>query len=219
MAHRKEKPNLRGDPVSPGNRILRGPDEETTVKRPATPLPVPEVKPGVKSGAHKAPKLDGSSTETEELHIVDESDGRRWIIQDKTVIDLLRSYKSASDEKTKDDIVKRLQSYVASLSKKSNACQASKNSSDKGSSHQSPMSNAASLSKIIEKILNLKVDECPQVFMSSTKIQASQSDKQLQLSKNAGTKGDLDGNRMDVDKNSSPQRSMPRSVHLPRDGI
>ncbi|XP_010911597.2 uncharacterized protein [Elaeis guineensis] len=212
MAHRKEKPNLRGDPVSPGNRILRGPDEETTVKRPATPLPVPEVKPGVKSGAHKAPKLDGSSTETEELHIVDESDGRRWIIQDKTVIDLLRSYKSASDEKTKDDIVKRLQSYVASLSKKSNACQASKNSSDKGSSHQSPMSNAASLSKIIEKILNLKVDECPQ-------IQASQSDKQLQLSKNAGTKGDLDGNRMDVDKNSSPQRSMPRSVHLPRDGI
>ena len=54
--------------------------------------------------------------------------------------------------------------------------------------------------------------------MSSTKIQTSQSDKQLQDPKNGGAKGGLDGNRMDVDKNSSPQPSMPSSVRLPRDG-
>ncbi|EHA8589824.1 hypothetical protein COCNU_scaffold012618G000010 [Cocos nucifera] len=218
MAHQKEKSELRGDPFSPGNSILRGPDKEATGKREASPLPVPEVNPGVKSGVHKAPKLDGSSTLTEELHVVDESDGSRWIIQDKTVIDQLRRYKSASDEKSKDEIVKFLQSYVASLSKKSNISQASTNSSNECSSHRSPTSNAACLSRITEKIQHLKLDGSPQVFMSSTKIQTSQSDKQLQDPKNGGTKSDLDGNRMDMDKNSSPQPSMPSSVRLPRDG-
>ncbi|XP_038987823.1 uncharacterized protein LOC120112446 [Phoenix dactylifera] len=69
---------------------------------------------------------------TKELHIVDLSDGTKWIIDDKIVVDLLKKYKSAPDQKTKDEIIKLLQSGVASSSTKVEAgqsheiCQVSK---------------------------------------------------------------------------------------------
>ncbi|XP_038988110.1 uncharacterized protein LOC120112602 [Phoenix dactylifera] len=230
MAQRKEKSNLRGESAketpskheasSAGSKIPRESAKKTPSKREASQSHVPEVEPA----AHKVPKLDaesvhkgGSSTTTAELHLVDESDGTRWTIQDKTVIDLRKRYKSAPDQKTKEEIVKRLQSYVASLTENGGTSQESKNNSNRCSSHQPRMAKASDLGKITGNLQKLKLGENPQVFMSSTKIQASQSDKQFQDSKKGGTKGDLDGNRMDVDKKSRHQPSIRGSGRLPRD--
>ncbi|XP_008786786.1 uncharacterized protein LOC103705005 [Phoenix dactylifera] len=215
----KETPSKR-EASSAGGKILRESAKETPSKREASHSHVPEVEPV----AHKVPKLGaesihkgGSSTATGELHVVDESDGTRWTIQDGTVIDLLKRYMSSPDQKTKDEIVERLESYVASLTENSRTSQESKNSSNRRSSHQPLMPKAADLAKIAENLQKLKLDENPQVLMSSTKIQASQSDKQFQDPKKGGTKGDLEGNRMDVDKKSSHQPSIPGSSRLPRD--
>ncbi|XP_038987810.1 uncharacterized protein LOC113462015 [Phoenix dactylifera] len=178
MAQRKEKSNLRGDAPSSGDKILQGSAKETPSKHEPSHLPLPKVEL-----VDKMLKLDmksndkgKSSTTTKELHIVDLSDGTKWIIDDKIVVDLLKKYKSAPDQKTKDEIVKLLESRVASLSTKVKAgqshkiCQVSKDTagagldgnrldSDKPTHGGLPAKNQKyQESKIIKDLQNLKLD-------------------------------------------------------------
>ncbi|XP_010917713.1 uncharacterized protein [Elaeis guineensis] len=51
-----------------------------------------------------------------ELHIRDLEDGSNWRIRDETIVELIKKHHAAPDQKTKDEILKTLQSKVASSS-------------------------------------------------------------------------------------------------------
>ncbi|XP_008797325.2 uncharacterized protein LOC103712553 [Phoenix dactylifera] len=57
------------------------------------------------------------------LHIMDLEDGTKWIIEDEEVVELLKKYLAAPDQKTKDEILEKLELKVASPSNAAEASQ------------------------------------------------------------------------------------------------
>ncbi|KAG1333962.1 hypothetical protein COCNU_03G000810 [Cocos nucifera] len=87
-----------------------------------------------------------------ELHIRDLEDGSTWTIRDEEIVELIKKHHAAPDQKTKDEILKILQSKIASSS---NAAEASRVS--KQLIQESKGASGPEMSKISAELQKLKL--------------------------------------------------------------